>query len=131
MTHDTNWLRRPVVWRWLAPAVLRVGVVAASSTVPARGAANLTKGCVQTFDATELARGAGTALVRGNGPRAAMAAAVREREGYSLAPAADPHYDVCIETDESGWHLSSDGGEHQGADFASLATFLRHRRSDA
>jgi iron complex transport system ATP-binding protein len=77
-----------------------------------------------------LARGAGTALVRGNGPRAAMAAAVLEREGYSLAPAARPHYDVCIETDESGWHLLSDDGEHQGADFASLATCLRHRSSE-
>jgi iron complex transport system ATP-binding protein len=78
-----------------------------------------------------LARGTGTALVRGEGVRAAMAAAVLEREGYSLAPTPGPHCDVCIETDESGWHLSPDDGEHQGADFASLATFLRHRRSGA
>jgi iron complex transport system substrate-binding protein len=53
MPHDKYWLRRPVVWRRFAHAVLCVGVVAASSTSPARGAANVTKGCVQTFDATE------------------------------------------------------------------------------
>ena len=40
-------------WRRSAPAVLCMVVIAASSTAPARGAANVTKGCVQAFDATE------------------------------------------------------------------------------
>jgi iron complex transport system substrate-binding protein len=44
-------LCRPVVWRRLTHAVLCAGMVAASPAAPA--AANLTRGCVQTFDATE------------------------------------------------------------------------------
>jgi len=78
-----------------------------------------------------LACGAGIAVVRGEGSRAAMAAAVLEREGFRIAPPGVPQCDVCIETDDSGWHLSpghgDSRGEHQGADFASLATYLRHR----
>jgi iron complex transport system substrate-binding protein len=53
MTHERRRLRRPVVWRRLAHAVLCVAVVAVSYTASARAAANLTRSCVQTFDATE------------------------------------------------------------------------------
>jgi iron complex transport system substrate-binding protein len=53
MASETRWLRRPVAWRRLTHAVLCAGIVAASPAAPARGAANLTRSCVQTFDATE------------------------------------------------------------------------------
>jgi iron complex transport system substrate-binding protein len=52
MTPDQHWQRPLVIWRRLARAVLCAGLVAAGPIAPARGAANLTRGCVQTFDAT-------------------------------------------------------------------------------
>ena len=53
MAHDRHWLLRRVVRRRLAHAVLCAVAVAAGPTAPARAAANVTKGCVQTFDRTE------------------------------------------------------------------------------
>jgi hypothetical protein len=67
--------------------------------------------------------------VRGDGLRVAMAAAVLERHGYTVSESTAQTGALCIETHEAGWRASVDDGEHHGADFASLATFLRHRRS--
>ena len=84
------------------------------------------------------------AAVRGDGLRVAMATAVLERHGYTVSESTSHAGDLCIETHEAGWRASFDDardalsngrrasvddGETQGADFASLATFLRHRRN--
>jgi iron complex transport system ATP-binding protein len=71
----------------------------------------------------------GSAVVRGVGLRAAMAVAVLERQGYTVSEPISHAGALCIETNETGWRASADEGEHHGADFASLATFLRQRRS--
>ena len=64
----------------------------------------------------------GVAAVRGSGIRAAMAAAVLEREGYAIADVASSA-DFQIEILENGWRADA----ASGADFASLAAFLRGR----
>jgi len=64
----------------------------------------------------------GVAAVRGSGIRAAMAAAVLEREGYALADAASSEA-FQIEILENGWRADA----ASGIDFASLAAFLRGR----
>jgi iron complex transport system ATP-binding protein len=72
----------------------------------------------------------GEAVVHGTGLRAAMASAVLEREGFAVA-AAGAQGGVRVETHESGWRASADGVEGGGADFASLAAFLRGRSTKA
>jgi hypothetical protein len=69
----------------------------------------------------------GEAVVRGCGLRAALAAAVLEREGYAVVPlSAVPR--LCVHARESGWQAMFGGVESDGEDFASLAAFLRGRR---
>jgi iron complex transport system ATP-binding protein len=72
----------------------------------------------------------GEAVVRGAGLRAALAAAVLEREGYSVVPASAA-CTVSVAADESGWRAATHEAESNGADFASLAAFLRGRREIA
>jgi iron complex transport system ATP-binding protein len=72
----------------------------------------------------------GDAVVHGSGLRAALAAAVLEREGYTVVPAAASS-DVCtvsVHADAGGWRAATGEGETSGIDFASLAAFLRGRR---
>lgn len=71
----------------------------------------------------------GTGFVRGTGLRAAMAKAVLEREGYAVAEAAPDEGALSVEAHDAGWCASADGGVCTGADFASLAAFLRGRRT--
>jgi hypothetical protein len=71
----------------------------------------------------------GSAVVSGVGLRAALAVAVLERQGYTVSESTARVGTLSIEAHETGWRASVDDGEHHGADFASLATFLRHRRS--
>ncbi|PYR88468.1 MAG: ABC transporter ATP-binding protein [Acidobacteria bacterium] len=70
----------------------------------------------------------GEAVVHGAGLRARLAAAVLEREGYAVtnATAADG---LVVHARETGWRVTNDHTERSGADFASLAAFLRGRRT--
>jgi len=72
----------------------------------------------------------GTAQVVGSGPRAAMARAVVEREGYAVAGVSGSP-EVRVEIDEPGWRAAAGGRESRGRDFASLAAFLRERGAEA
>jgi iron complex transport system ATP-binding protein len=72
----------------------------------------------------------GEAVVRGSGIRASLATAVLEREGYAVVPASETCA-LAVDADESGWRASIDRGDCNGADFASLAAFLRGRRAIA
>jgi iron complex transport system ATP-binding protein len=67
----------------------------------------------------------GTATVRGGGLRAAMAKAVLERQGYAVTTADSPRSTLAVDAGESGWRATTDDGVWHGADFASLAAFLR------
>jgi hypothetical protein len=69
---------------------------------------------------------------RGSGirRRAALAAAVLEREGYAVTAASDACA-LSVHAHESGWRVFTDDVERSGADFASLAAFLRGRRTAA
>lgn len=72
----------------------------------------------------------GDAVVHGSGLRASLAMAVLEREGYSVAAG----FQACalsVHAHESGWRVLTDDAEWSGADFASLAVFLRGRRTAA
>lgn len=72
----------------------------------------------------------GDAVVHGSGLRASLATAVLEREGYSVAAG----FEACalsVHAHESGWRVLTDDAEWSGADFASLAVFLRRRRTAA
>lgn len=69
----------------------------------------------------------GDATVRGSGIRATLAAAVLEREGYSLVPATR-RCDVIVAVDDIGWTACDTVRHATGSDFASLAKFL-HRRA--
>ena len=73
----------------------------------------------------------GAARVRGSGLPAAMARAVLEREGYVADAAVSQACAVSVEAHESGWRASTEDGECAGADFASLAAFLRGRGAAA
>jgi iron complex transport system ATP-binding protein len=72
----------------------------------------------------------GDAVVHGSGLRAALAAAVLEREGYAVvpAPASSDASTVSVHADDSGWRAVTDRDQTSGTDFASLAAFLRGRR---
>jgi iron complex transport system ATP-binding protein len=71
----------------------------------------------------------GTAHVLGRGPRAAMARAVAEREGYAVDESIDAPA-LAIDIDDAGWHAAAAGRESCGRDFTALAEFLRERNGD-
>jgi len=55
---------------------------------------------------------------------------VLEREGFAVVPASDSvGLSVC--TDDSGWRADDGEVQGNGADFASLAAFLRGRSTRA
>jgi iron complex transport system ATP-binding protein len=66
----------------------------------------------------------GSAVVRGEGLRAAMARAVLEREGYSIA-ATGVTSTTMLSVSEAGWHLSSSRIDIRGETFRSLAVHVR------
>jgi iron complex transport system ATP-binding protein len=67
----------------------------------------------------------GKATVNGTGLQAAMAKAVLEREGYAIVAEGTWNGALSVETGATGWVARADDGKWGGADFASLATFLR------
>ena len=72
----------------------------------------------------------GEAVVHGSGLRAALTAAVLERAGYAVVPASQANA-LSVDAHESGWRVSTGENRSSGADFASLAAFLRGRRAVA
>jgi iron complex transport system ATP-binding protein len=132
-THDLELALRSadVVWLVMPGGDLLVG--APEDLVLAGGFARAFEGRHIRFDPRErsfrlLTGGEGAAAVRGTGLRAALAAAVLEREGYNVVDAtAAP--DLLIDAGDAGWRLVVDGVEQSGSDFASLAAFLRGRRT--
>lgn len=73
----------------------------------------------------------GEAAVQGSGLRGAMAEAVVEREGFAVVAAPSETCGLSVATHESGWHAVAGQVQCSGADFASLAAFLRGRSSGA
>ena len=71
----------------------------------------------------------GTASVQGSGLRAALATAVLEREGYEVVAAGAAAGPLSVYALDAGWRLDTDDGECAGTDFASLAKYLRGRRT--
>jgi hypothetical protein len=72
----------------------------------------------------------GDAIVRGCGIRATLAAAVLEREGYSAVVNGGPAA-VEVAVDDSGWTAFDQRASAHGADFGSLAAFLRGRSTSS
>jgi iron complex transport system ATP-binding protein len=135
-THDLELALRTadVVWLVMPGGELVCG--APEDVVTSGGIAQAFEGRQLRFRGEErtfrwLTGDRGEASVRGLGLRAAMARAVLEREGYAIATEATGECEVSVDTREEEWRASMDGCECNGADFASLATFLRGRRRDA
>jgi iron complex transport system ATP-binding protein len=134
-THDLELALRTadIVWLVMPGGDLMTG--APEDVVLAGGLAQAFEGRHIRFHPEErsfrlLTGDCGEAVVHGSGLRAAMAAAVLEREGYVVVKAPD----LCalsIDTHESGWRMSTADGEYCGADFVSLAAHLRKRRMTA
>jgi iron complex transport system ATP-binding protein len=78
-----------------------------------------------------LSGGRGEATVRGSGLRGAMAGAVLEREGFEVVAAASEPCGLSVQMHESGWRAANGDVQGSGADFASLAAFLRGRSTRA
>jgi len=64
------------------------------------------------------------------GLRASLSTAVLEREGSAVAAKSEACA-LSVHAQESGWRVSTHDAEWSGADFASLAAFLRGRRTEA
>jgi len=133
-THDLELALRmaDVVWLVMPGGELLTG--APEDVVMAGGIAQAFEGRQIRFHAEErsfrwLTGDRGAAVVRGAGLRAAMVKAVLEREGYAVVAAASEQCELSVDVHASGWRVSADGGECDGADFASLAAFLRGRRT--
>jgi iron complex transport system ATP-binding protein len=76
-----------------------------------------------------LTGGGRAASVYGSGLRAVLATAVLEREGYEIVPPGAPAATLSVHAVDSGWRLWTDDGQCSGTDFASLAEYLRGRRT--
>lgn len=131
-THDLELALRTadVVWLVMPGGELMTG--APEDVVLAGGFAQAFEGRQIRFHPEErsfrwLTGDRGEAVVHGSGLRAAMATAVLERGGYAVV-AAPQECALSVEAHESGWRVSTDDGEYNGADFASLAALLRTRR---
>ncbi len=74
----------------------------------------------------------GDAAVHGSGLRAALTAAVLEREGYAVVSTAPLEGGgLSVHADDAGWRATIGDREIRGSDFASLAAFVRGRRRAA
>jgi iron complex transport system ATP-binding protein len=130
-THDLELALRTadVVWLVMPGGELMTG--APEDVIVSGGIAQAFEGRQIRFRAEErtfrlLTGDRGDAAVRGSGLSAAMATAVLEREGYAVTAASGPPV-LTVDAHESGWRLWADGQGWSGADFASLAVFLRER----
>jgi iron complex transport system ATP-binding protein len=133
-THDLELALRmaDVVWLVMPGGELVAG--APEDVVLGGGIAEAFEGRQIRFHASErsfrlLTGDRGAAVVRGTGLRAALATAVLEREGFAASAAVSDERVVSVEAHELGWRASAADGHSAGADFASLAAFLRRRRA--
>lgn len=131
-THDLELALRTadVVWLIMPGGELVTG--APEDVVVSGGIARAFEGRQLRFHGEErsfkwLTTEHGSATVQGAGLYAAMARAVLEREGYAVQPVDDGGATLAVAADESGWRVTIDDDEWRGADFASLAVFLRGR----
>jgi iron complex transport system ATP-binding protein len=135
-THDLELALRTadVVWLLMPGGDLMTG--APEDVVLAGGVGQAFEGRQIRFHPEErsfrlLTGNVGDAVVLGSGLRAALAAAVLEREGYAVVKrtetAASETCALSVHVQESGWHALTEEAESSGADFASLAAFLRGR----
>jgi iron complex transport system ATP-binding protein len=135
-THDLELVLRAADTVWLIMPGGAIVTGAPEDVVLSGAMAQAFEGREMRFDAEErtfrwLTGARGAATVRGHGLRAAMTKAVLEREGYAVC--SDPSQDdaVVVHACERGWRAVADGCDWQGADFASLAAFLRGRGREA
>jgi iron complex transport system ATP-binding protein len=135
-THDLELALRTadVVWLVMPGGELVTG--APEDVVVSGGIAQAFEGRQLRFHGEErsfrwLTGDRGTAVARGSGLRAAMVRAVLEREGYAVASESADACALTVEAHPSGWRVLTDDDEWKGADFASLAAFLRGRRTQA
>lgn len=129
-THDLELALRTADVVWLMMPGGEVVTGAPEDIVLSGGIARAFEGRQIRFHAEDrsfrlLTGNRGVAAVSGSGIRAAMAAAVLEREGYAVERGGvDP--DMLVEIEEHGWRA----GTATGSDFASLAAHLRGRSTD-
>jgi iron complex transport system ATP-binding protein len=131
-THDLELALRTADCVWLVMPGGEVIAGAPEDVVLAGGVAQTFDGRQIRFRPEErsfrlLTGDRGEAVIHGRGLRAALATAVLEREGYAVVRSSEPCA-LSVRVHESGWHASSGDVERRGADFASLAGFLRERR---
>jgi iron complex transport system ATP-binding protein len=134
-THDLELALRTadVVWLVMPGGELMIG--APEDVVMAGAFAEAFEGRQIRFDPGQrsfrlLTGDCGEAVVRGSGLRATLAAAVLEREGYAVV-AENEGCARLVDAHDRGWRASIDDAQSSGADFASLAAFLRERRTGA
>jgi iron complex transport system ATP-binding protein len=137
-THDLELALRTadVIWLLVPGGELITG--APEDVVLAGGIAHAFEGrqirfCPEERSFRLLSGERGIAFVQGGGLRAAMARAVLERQGYVTSPETADGCDVAVSVDDEGWRASGHGVDDvcAGPDFASLAAFLRGRRTAA
>ncbi len=78
-----------------------------------------------------LTGGRGTAVIRGEGLRAAMARGVVEREGYSIEEGSSAAHTLTVHINETGWQLDDGPDVITGRDFRSLAGHVRERGKES
>ncbi len=129
-THDLELALRTadVVWLVLPGGELMTG--APEDVILAGGIAQAFEGRQIRFHAEErnfrwTTGEQGTAAIRGEGIRAAMARAVLEREGYAVVAGPTGDDTVVLSVSEAGWHLSSDCVDASGETFRLLSSTVR------
>jgi iron complex transport system ATP-binding protein len=129
-THDLELALRTadVIWLMTPDAELVTG--APEDVIVSGGIARTFAGRQIRFDGEQRSfrwhsATRGKATVRGSGLGAAMAKAVLEREGYALVTDQIASGAFSVEAGAAGWLVRANDDEWGGADFASLATFLR------
>lgn len=131
-THDLELALRTADVVWLVMPGGEIVTGAPEDVVVSGGIAQAFEGRQIRFHSEErsfrlLTGDRGTAVVSGRGLRAAMACAVLEREGYTVATGDECEGDLRVDAHESGWRASARSGEWIGHDFASLAACVRGR----
>jgi iron complex transport system ATP-binding protein len=131
-THDLDLALRTADVVWLMMPGGEVITGAPEDVVLSGGIARAFAGRQIRFHAEDrsfrlLTGDRGVVAVRGSGLPAAMAAGVVEREGYRVAGENPAAADVVVEVGDDGWRATGASGTASGADFASLAEFLRGR----
>jgi len=134
-THDLELALRTADTIWLVMPGGEIVTGAPEDVVLAGGIGQAFEGRQIRFHPEErsfrlLTGESGDAEVRGSGLRAALTAAVLEREGYNVVGSSNACL-LSVHVQESGWHAMAEETESSGANFAQLAEFLRARRAVA